>query len=114
MLHVLSLRYTTSEQEAAPFVTAHVDFLERHHRDDTFLVSGQTVPPAEGGAIVACGIDRAAIGQIISENPFVVASVAKYMITTIDPGRVHPALTALPGSTTPGYVAEPATAARLR
>lgn len=48
MLHLLWLRYTVSEREAGPFVAAHVDFLERHHRDETFLVSGQTVPSGAG------------------------------------------------------------------
>jgi uncharacterized protein YciI len=92
MLHLLLLQYTASEQEAAPFVAAHVDFLERHHRDGTFLVSGQTVPSAQGGAIVAGGIDRSAVERITAEDPFVVAGVARYAVTTIDPGRVHPAL----------------------
>ncbi|MBA9002174.1 YciI family protein [Thermomonospora cellulosilytica] len=97
MLHLLCLRYTGPEQEAEPFVAAHVEFLERHHRAGTFLVSGQTVPAAEGGVIVACGIDRAAAERIAAEDPFVVAGVAAYTITTIDPGRVHPALAAVLG-----------------
>lgn len=91
-LHLLSLRYTTSEGEAEPFVAAHIDFLERHHRDGTFLVSGQTVPSAQGGAIVAAGIGRAAAERITAEDPFVVAGVAEYTITTINPARTHPAL----------------------
>jgi uncharacterized protein YciI len=98
MLHLLVLRYTASEREAAPYVAAHVDFLERHHRDGTFLVSGQTVPSAHGGAIVAAGVDRAAVERITAEDPFVVAGVAGYTITTIDPGRVHPALADVLGS----------------
>lgn len=92
MLHLLSLRYTGSEQEAAPYVAAHVAFLERHHRDGTFLVSGQTVPPSEGGAIVAAGVDRGTAERLTAQDPFVVAGVAAYTITTIAPGRVHPAL----------------------
>jgi uncharacterized protein YciI len=91
-LHLLSLRYTASEREAGPFVAAHIEFLERHHRDGTFLVSGQTVPSAQGGAIVAAGIDRDAVERITAEDPFVVAGVAAYTITTVDPARTHPAL----------------------
>ncbi len=92
MVHLLFLQYTGSEQAAEPFVADHVLFLERHHREGTFLLSGQTVPSAEGGAIVACGVDRAAVERIVAEDPFVVAGVAKYTVVTIDPGRVHPAL----------------------
>lgn len=97
MLHLLFLQYTGSEQEAEAFVAGHVHFLERHHREGMFLVSGQAVPSAEGGAIVACGVDRAAVERILAEDPFVVAKVAKYTITTIDPGRVHPALAGILG-----------------
>ncbi|TDC39123.1 YciI family protein [Micromonospora sp. KC213] len=92
MLHLLFLRYTGSEQEAAPFVAGHVLFLERYHQKGVFLVSGQAVPSVEGGAIVACAVDRAAVERIVAEDPFVVAGVAKYTVTTIEPGRVHPAL----------------------
>nr|WP_207921438.1 hypothetical protein [Micromonospora sp. KC721] len=55
-------------------------------------MSGQAVPSVEGGAIVACAVDRAAVERILAEDPFVVAGVAKYTVTTIEPGRVHPAL----------------------
>lgn len=98
MLHLLLLHYTVPEREAEPFVAAHVAFLERHHRDGTFLVSGQTVPSAQGGAIVAAGIDRPAVERITAEDPFVVAGVATYTVTTIAPGRVHPALAGLLGA----------------
>ncbi|GGM57751.1 hypothetical protein GCM10011608_48320 [Micromonospora sonchi] len=97
MLHLLFLQYTGSEQESEPFVAGHVLFLERYHHEGTFLVSGQAVPSVEGGAIVAWTVDRAAVERILAEDPFVVAGVAKYTVTTIDPGRVHPALAGILG-----------------
>jgi uncharacterized protein YciI len=92
MLHLLSLRYMTSEAGAAPFVAAHVKFPERHHREGTFVLSGQTVPADVGGAILARWVDRAAVEQIASEDPFVKAGGGECSITTVEPGRVHPAL----------------------
>ncbi|MEV6618393.1 YciI family protein [Streptomyces sp. NPDC051051] len=92
MLHLLSLHYTASEQEAEPFVRDHVTFLERHHQDGTFLVSGQTVPTSIGGVIIARGVDRTTIEQIAAQDPFVLNNVAEYAITTVTPGRVHPDL----------------------
>lgn len=97
MLHVLSLRYTASEREAEPYVAAHVEFLERHHRDGSFLLSGQTVPSAIGGVILAHGVDRATAERIAAEDPFVAAGVAEYTITTVDVGRAHPALATVLG-----------------
>ncbi|MEO3872871.1 hypothetical protein ABGB18_28995 [Nonomuraea sp. B12E4] len=59
------------------------------------MLSGQTVPSALGGAIVAYGVDRVAAERMAAEDPFVVAGVATYTVTTIDVGRVHAALTAV-------------------
>ncbi|GGO28482.1 hypothetical protein GCM10010116_57110 [Microbispora rosea subsp. aerata] len=101
MLHLLVVNYTRSEEDAAPYVRDHVKYLERHHADGTFLVSGQTVPSSQGGAIVACGVNRATIERISAEDPFVVNGVATYAITTIEPGRTHPALAELLTTTMP-------------
>ncbi|WP_169729477.1 YciI family protein [Thermoactinospora rubra] len=97
MLHLLILRYRTDEAEAEPYMGDHVRFLERHHREGVFLVSGQTVPTSEGGAILAAGIDRPTAERIAAEDPFVKAGVAEYAITTITAGRVHPSLAVLLG-----------------
>lgn len=90
MLHLLFLTYTGAEADAEPFVAAHVEFLERHHRAGTFLVSGQTVPSAEGGAIIAHAACRPVMERIAAEDPLVTSGVAAYAITTVDPARVHP------------------------
>ncbi|WP_432190614.1 YciI family protein [Streptomyces sp. Tue6028] len=92
VLHLLQLHYTATEQDADPHVAGHVAYLERHHAAGTFLVSGQTIPTQDGGAIIAHGVNRDTIEQITTEDPFVTNGVAKYTITTITPGRVHPAL----------------------
>lgn len=97
MLHLLRLEYTRSEEDAEPHVAAHVAFLERHHGAGTFLLSGQTVPSSEGGLIIVAGVDRQEAEKIAAEDPFVQAGVALYDITTIAPGRAHPALAALTG-----------------
>ncbi|MFJ9683681.1 YciI family protein [Streptomyces sp. NPDC101194] len=77
---------------AKPFIKDHVAYRERHHRDGTFLVSGQTYPTSNGGAIVAHSVARSTIEQITAQDPFVANSAAKCTITTIIPGRVHPGL----------------------
>ena len=94
-LHLLIVRYTGSEEAARPYFAEHAAYLDRHHAAGTFLASGQTVPAAEGGAIIARGVDRAEIEAITAEDPFVRAGVAAYTIVTFDAGRTHPALAAL-------------------
>ena len=95
MLHLLILRYLGSEADAESHVAGHVEYLERHHADGTFLASGQTIPSTEGGAILARGVGRDEARAITEQDPFVRAGVAEYSITTIDVGRAHPALVAL-------------------
>ncbi|WP_205829936.1 MULTISPECIES: YciI family protein [unclassified Microbispora] len=69
MPHVVIVSYTGSEEDAAPFVRDHVAYLERHHADGVFLVSGPTVPSSQGGAILAHGVDRETIERISAEDP---------------------------------------------
>lgn len=95
MLHLLRLEYTESEEAAGPHVKDHVAFLDRHHAAGTFLVSGQTVPSEQGGLIIAAGVDRATAEKIAGDDPFVRAGVGRYTVTTIVPGRAHPALAEL-------------------
>ncbi|MEU8578360.1 YciI family protein [Streptomyces asoensis] len=78
VLHLLSLHYTAPERAAEPFIPGHVAYLERHHQNGTFLISGQTVPTSIGGVIIAHGVDRSAIEQITAQDPFVVNGVAEY------------------------------------
>jgi uncharacterized protein YciI len=92
VLHLLIMRYTVPTAEAEPHVPAHVEFLERHHAGGTFVLSGQTVPPDIGGAILATGMDRAAIEKVAATDPFVTAGVGSYEIITMTPGRAHPDL----------------------
>ena len=87
MIHILRLRYTGTEADAAPHVPGHVAYLARHHASGLFLASGQTVPPSAGGAILARGT-RAEVEAATAEDPFVVEGVGAYEVTTVDVGRV--------------------------
>jgi uncharacterized protein YciI len=92
VIHVLILRYTVPAAEAEPHVPGHAEFVERHHADGTFVLSGQTVPEETGGVIMALGMDRAAIEQVAAADPFVTAGVGSYEIITMTPGQAHPDL----------------------
>lgn len=98
MPHLLSPRYTATEREVEPRVAAHVAFLARHHAAGVFLLSGQTVPVEDGGAFLVAGVDRATAGALTERDPFVRAGVARYTVTTVEPGRVHPAPAPLLGA----------------
>lgn len=86
MLHVLLLRYTQTPDDAAPHVPDHVEYLETHHDDGTFVLSGQTAPDDVGGVILARG-SRTAVERIAATDPFIVAGVGAYEIISVDPGQ---------------------------
>ncbi|MFC3998852.1 YciI family protein [Nocardiopsis sediminis] len=94
MLHILIVRYTVPADQVTPHVAEHVAYLEHHHADGTFLLSGQTVPADIGGVILAQG-ERASVEGVSAEDPFVAAGVAEHEVITVDPGRVDPSLATL-------------------
>jgi uncharacterized protein YciI len=97
MMHLLILRYTGPAERAEPHVPEHVEYLQRHHADGTFVLSGETDPPQGDRVILATGLDRASIEQVAATDPFVTAGVGAYEILTITPARAHPDLMDLLG-----------------
>jgi uncharacterized protein YciI len=97
-VRLLFLRYTGTEQDAGPFVAGHVEYLDRHHGAEVFVLSGQTDPAGIGGMILAVGVDREQVEAITAQDPFVIGGVGRYEIMTVAPGRVHPALAGLTGA----------------
>jgi uncharacterized protein YciI len=97
MLHMLILRYTGPVERAELHGPEHAEFLQRHHADGTFVLSGETGPPGDGEVILATGLDRASIEQVAATDPFVTAGVGSYEILSVTPARAHPDLTDLLG-----------------
>jgi uncharacterized protein YciI len=73
---VIELSYKSNLSEIDATMKAHVAWLDRHYAAGTFLVSGRKVP-RDGGIIIACGGDRAAIEAIVREDPFVARGLAE-------------------------------------
>ncbi len=74
-MFVIELTYQAELSEIDAAMKAHVAWLDRHYAAGTFLVSGRKVP-RDGGIIIACGTDRAAIEAIVGEDPFVARGLA--------------------------------------
>jgi uncharacterized protein YciI len=72
---VIELNYKADLSEIDAAMKAHVAWLDRHYAAGIFLLSGRKVP-RDGGIIIACGADRAAIEAIVREDPFVARGLA--------------------------------------
>ena len=60
-------------------IPGHVEFLDRHYQDGTFLASGRRVPRT-GGVILARAASREALSAVLAEDPFAREGAAEYEI----------------------------------
>ncbi|MFC5664847.1 YciI family protein [Kitasatospora misakiensis] len=90
-MFVLELTYTVPLDRVDALLPAHVEWLNRHYADGTFLASGRKVP-RDGGIILAVGEDRAAIEALVRTDPFAVEGLAVYEVTEFLATVVAPAL----------------------
>src|SRR6266496_4564823 len=90
MLHVLLLRLTSQ----VTAIHRHVAYLERHHHEGTFLLSGPAEHDGIDEVILAAG-PREQIEQVAAEDPLVVTGQATYEIVAVDVTRHHDALATL-------------------
>jgi uncharacterized protein YciI len=90
LLHVLLLRRTSQ----VTAIDRHVAYLERYHREGTFLLSGPAEHDGVDEVILAAG-PREQIEQLAAEDPLVVAGQATYEIVAVDVTRRHDALALL-------------------
>ncbi|NBE56309.1 YciI family protein [Streptomyces boluensis] len=79
-MFVLELTYTAPIEAVEAELEAHVEWLDRHFADGTFLASGRK-NPRDGGVILAVGDDRATVEKIAAADPFTVAGVCEYRVT---------------------------------
>ncbi len=81
---VVSLQYVAPLAAIDAAMRAHVAFLERYRKAGTFIAWGRKVPRT-GGIILACGESRAAIEQVMQDDPFVARGLAEIEVTEFLP-----------------------------
>jgi uncharacterized protein YciI len=78
-MFVIELTYKAELSEIDAAMKAHVVFLKKHYAAGTFLVSGRKIP-RDGGVIIAVGESRAAIEELMSEDPFCKKGLATFRV----------------------------------
>ena len=86
-MYVLIVEYLVPLERVDELRPAHIEYLQRHYADGTFLVSGRQDPPA-GGVILATDVDRHRLDAIIATDPYVTAGAARYRILRFNAGQV--------------------------
>lgn len=90
-MYVINLRYTGALAEIDDALDAHRLFLERYFAAGVFVMAGPKVP-RDGGIIVASGIERKRLDEIIAEDPFARQKLVHYEITEFKATRLAPGL----------------------
>ncbi|MGW2253651.1 YciI family protein [Kitasatospora sp. NPDC001660] len=83
-MFILTVTYLKDLDEIDDLMPEHWQYLERHYREGTFLLSGRQVPRT-GGVILAIGDDLDTIKKITRTDPFVRAGAARYDIIQMTP-----------------------------
>ncbi len=78
-LFVVILRYVWSLDAVLALRPKHVEFLNAHYADGTFIVSGPQVPRT-GGVILARANSRAELVAILANDPFHKEGAAEYQV----------------------------------
>jgi uncharacterized protein YciI len=94
-LHLLVVKHLKHPDEVERHAAGHIAYLKKYHAEGTFIASGQTVNPEEGGAIIAAGVGREELEKIIAEDVFLQRGLSSYEIVSINVRRSHPVVAEL-------------------
>ncbi|MGW4298144.1 YciI family protein [Streptomyces sp. NPDC004376] len=90
-MFVLELTYTAPLDAVDAALAAHVTWLDEQYAKGIFLASGRK-NPRDGGIILAVGADRAAVEEVVADDPFVTAGVCEYRVTEFTATKTAPGL----------------------
>jgi uncharacterized protein YciI len=83
-MFVVTLTYTAPIERIDELVTEHRAWLDRKYQQGVLLASGPKVPRV-GGILLARAADRAALDEVLAEDPFQRAGVATYDVVEFEP-----------------------------
>lgn len=91
-MFVLTLTYKAPIEEVLRLLPAHNQYLSKYYEAGNFMASGPQIPRA-GGVILCKADNRAAVEQIIKEDPF--NEIAVYHIVEFEVNKNMPGFEAL-------------------
>lgn len=87
-MFVVTLTYVKDLESVDRLIPAHIEWLERQYSAGVFLASGRRVPRT-GGIILANGVTREELEDVLQEDPFNKAMVAEYEIIEFIPSMTN-------------------------
>jgi uncharacterized protein YciI len=93
-MYIIFLRFGANRAQAAQWMAGHAQWIQQGIDDGVFLLAG-SLDNAQGGALLAAGVERAALEERIGQDPFVAHGVVSAEIHAVAPSRMAPAMAAL-------------------
>ena len=88
-MFIVLLSYVQPLSAVEAHLQEHRAFLDRHYAAGHFVASGARVPRT-GGVILARGLTRAELDEVLAEDPFHRARVAQYEVIEFAPSKAAP------------------------
>ena len=85
-MFVVSLTYTNGIEKVNQHLEEHRRYLDEHYAKGHFIASGRK-EPRTGGVILAQGMTRAELEEMITFDPFYRTQAASYEITEFVPSK---------------------------
>jgi uncharacterized protein YciI len=88
-MFIVLLTYVQPLSAVEAHLQEHRAFLDRHYAAGHFVASGARVPRT-GGVILARGLTRPELDDVLAEDPFHRAQVAQYEVIEFAPSKAAP------------------------
>ena len=85
-MFIVSLTYKKDLTEVEKYITQHLAFLDQYYAEKKFIFSGRK-NPRTGGVILVRNVNRAALLDILKQDPFYQNEIADYDITEVIPTK---------------------------
>lgn len=85
-MYVVFLKFSENRHEAGQHMDGHAKWLQAGFDDGIFLMSG-SLPPGDGGGILAFNTSRADLESRVNDDPFVIEGVVTPEIREISPSK---------------------------
>ncbi len=90
-MFVVKLTYTNPIEKIDELRPVHLKFLDIYYEKNIFIASGRQAP-AVGGIILARGVSKKELENILQQDPFCIEKVATYEITEFSVNKFNSAL----------------------
>lgn len=86
-MFIITLKFSNNKSQAAQFMQEHNAWIKQGFDQGIFLLTG-SLQPSLGGVIIAVGVSKQALQDIVNTDPFVREDIVQPEILEIKPNQI--------------------------